>query len=91
MSPPITERLWHGGVPGLRPGDLITPGHHRVAPAGPVQRSAEDTIATYMASSARVVAVYARAVTLTWSQRRALHREWKAADDAAAQERGSAS
>lgn len=29
MSPPITERLWHGGVPGLRPGDLITPGHHR--------------------------------------------------------------
>ena len=114
MSPPITERLWHGGVPGLRPGDLITPGHHRlgitgcpicagrdagntnqidppsrrpdkiylttsreyarfyaalsrgdlyrVSPVGPVQRSAEDTIATYMASSARVVAVYARAV-----------------------------
>ena len=143
MSPPITERLWHGGVPGLRPGDLITPGHrrlgitgcpicagrdagntdqidppsrhpdkiylttsreyarfyaalsrgdlYRVSPVGPVQRSAEDTIATYMASSARVVAVYARAVTLTWSQRRALHREWKAADEAAVQERGSAS
>lgn len=28
MSP--TTRFWHGGVPGLRPGDLITPGHERV-------------------------------------------------------------
>lgn len=24
-------RLWHGGVPGLRPGDLIEPGHARAA------------------------------------------------------------
>lgn len=30
MTPNTTHlRLWHGGVPGLRPGDTITPGHTR--------------------------------------------------------------
>ena len=135
MSPPITERLWHGGVPGLRPGDLITPGHHRlgitgcpicagrdagntnqidppsrrpdkiylttsreyarhyaslwgrgdlyrVEPVGDLTRSTEDTIESYTAPAARVIAVYARAVLLTWTQRRAIVREWAAADHA---------
>lgn len=27
-------RFWHGGVPGLRPGDLLTGGHHRPTIAG---------------------------------------------------------
>ena len=27
-------RLWHGGVPGLRPGDLIEPGHARASHPG---------------------------------------------------------
>lgn len=25
----MTPRYWHGGAPGLRPGDLIQPGHER--------------------------------------------------------------
>jgi hypothetical protein len=130
-------RLWHGGVPDLRPGDLITPGHdrrvhqgcsycaaraneagggdrpvidplarhkdvvylttsrgyaryhaslwgygdlYRVAPVGTQQRSTEDTIETYTAEHARVLAVVDRAVLLTWSQRRAIRREWTEAD-----------
>jgi hypothetical protein len=28
-TPPAPTRLWHGGVPDLRPGDLIQPGHDR--------------------------------------------------------------
>jgi hypothetical protein len=132
-----TPRLWHGGVPGLKPGDLITPGHerkahpgckfcearaveaaggerpvldplsrhqdrvyvttsreyarhfaslwgrgdlYRVEAVGEVIASSEDTIATWTTSAARVLAVYARAVALTWGQRRALQREWAAAD-----------
>lgn len=27
-------RYWHGGIPGLRPGDLIQPGHQRPAVDG---------------------------------------------------------
>lgn len=134
-------RLWHGGAPGLRVGDLIRPcedrRHHdgcpwcearareaeggdrpdldplalhrdrvylttdreyaphyaslygrgdlyRVDPIGEPIRSTEDTIPTWHAEAARVIAVYDRAVLLTWSQRRALYRRWTAADEAAA-------
>lgn len=130
-------RLWHGGIPGLRPGDLIEPGHdrqahdgcpwcaaraaeaaggprpvidglareqgraymttdreyarhyaslwgrgdlYRVEPIGEATRSMEDTIESWTAPAARVIAVYDRAVLLTWSQRRALLRTWTAAD-----------
>lgn len=130
-------RLWHGGVPDLRPGDLIEPGHdrpahpgcpyceariaeaaggprplidplamhmrrvylttsreyarhhaslfgrgdlYRVQAVGKVERSVEDSIETYTAAAARILTVYDRAVLLTWSQRRALDREWAAAD-----------
>lgn len=31
---PATPRLFHGGVPGLRPGALIEPGHQRPARDG---------------------------------------------------------
>ena len=134
----MTPRLWHGGIPGLRPGDLIEPGHarrvhdgcpwcearaeglagpggidgpsrepggvylttsreyarhyaslwgrgdlYRVEPVGDLTRSTEDTIESYTAPAARVIAVYARAVLLTWTQRRAIVREWAAADHAA--------
>lgn len=58
-------------------GDL-----YRVEPLGDVQRSTEDSFETYLAASARVLAVYARAVLLTASQRRALDRAWAAADAA---------
>lgn len=131
-------RLWHGGVPDLRPGDLIEPGHarkshdgcpwcaareaggahlgidppsahtdrvylttvreyarfhaslygrgdlYRVEPLGEVARSTEDTIETWMAPAARVLAVVDRAVLLTSGQRRRLNRIWTAADAAAA-------
>ncbi|MGV8973698.1 MAG: hypothetical protein ACOH10_15365 [Rhodoglobus sp.] len=130
-------RLWHGGVPGLRLGDLIVPGHerqtkdgcpiceartaelaggprpvvdglamhadkvylttdreyarhyaslfgrgdlYRVEPVGQVERSAEDSIETYLADSAAVTGVYDRAVLLTNRQRRALQRRWETAD-----------
>jgi hypothetical protein len=58
-------------------GDL-----YRVEPLGDVQRSTEDSFETYLAAQARVLAVYARAVLLTASQRRALDRAWAAADAA---------
>jgi hypothetical protein len=130
-------RLWHGGVPGLKVGDLIQPGHerkakdgcpicearaaeaaggprpvidglsqhrdgvylttdreyarhyaslwgrgdlYRVEPVGDPVRSTEDTIETYVADAARVLAVYERAVLLTMKQRRHLFRRWGAAD-----------
>lgn len=128
--------LYHGGAPGLRPGDLVAPGHqrqvhpgcvhcaahaagtssalepatertdmvyltpvrlyaqyyaslygrgdlYRVEPVGDTLRSQEDSIETWTAPAARVVAVLERAVLLTWSQRRALARTWRAADAAA--------
>jgi hypothetical protein len=59
-------------------GDL-----YRVVPVGDLAESAEDSFPTWTAPAARVVAVYARAVLLTWSQRRALYRAWALADDAA--------
>lgn len=137
----MTERrYWHGGVPGVRVGGLITPGadrkHHdgcpyceararqktgapapgidplarhpdlvyatshrlyakhyaslyglgdlyQVQPAGPLERSTEDTIPTWTAPAWRVTAVEDRAVLLTWSERRRLIREWKVYDDLA--------
>lgn len=133
-------RLFHGGVPGLRVGDMIEPGndrrHHdgcawcearqkgeahlgmdgpsqhadrvymtthrlyakhyaslwgrgdlyRVEPVGELERSTEDTVETFMASAARVVAVLDRAVLLTMSERRRLYREWGEADARHAQE-----
>lgn len=133
-------RLFHGGVPDLRAGDLIVPGrerrHHdgcpwcearqnggahlgmdgpsqhqdrvyltsnrlyakhyaslwgrgdlyRVEPVGDLERSTEDTVETFMASSARVVAVLDRAVLLTMSERRRLYREWGEADARRAKE-----
>ena len=30
----MTEGYWHGGIPGLRPGDLIQPGHARPGKSG---------------------------------------------------------
>jgi len=132
-------RLWHGGVPGLRVGDLIEPGNnrpthpgcaycaardeqanggaapvidplaqqtdrvyattsrayarhyaslwgrgdlYRVEAVGEAERSAEDSIETWHAPTFRVLAVVERAVLLTWTQRRALNREWAAADAA---------
>ncbi|MCM6777904.1 hypothetical protein NDR87_31600 [Nocardia sp. CDC159] len=128
-------RLFHGGVPGIRVGELIEPGHgrrrhdgcpwcearargeshfgmdgpskhadlvyltpnrlyakyyaslwgrgdlYRVEPVGKVERSTEDSIETFTAPSARVVAVVDRAVLLTMSERRRLYREWRAADE----------
>jgi hypothetical protein len=60
-------------------GDL-----YRVEPAGPVERSPEDTVPTWMAPAWRVLAVVDRAVLLTWPERRRLYREWGAHDMAAA-------
>lgn len=137
MTDTTTPRLWHGGVPGLRAGDLIEPGHerrhhdgcpwcearaaeaaggprplidglarrrdqvymttdrdyarfhaslwgrgdlYRVDPIGELTRSSEDSIETWTAPAARVLAVYDRAVLLTWTQRRALDRRWADAD-----------
>jgi len=125
-------RLYHGGVPGLRIGDHIRPGHSRddrhpgcaicearaagaptpidpasvrqdrvyvtedreyaryhaslygrgdlyqVATVGDVERSGEDEFPSYVCERAEVVAVYARAVILTWQQRRSLYRRWSA-------------
>lgn len=54
----------------------------RLDPAA-AQRSSEDTIESWHAPSAVIVAVLDRAVLLTAGQRRALMREWSAADAAA--------
>lgn len=56
-------------------GDL-----YQVLPVGAIAPSLEDTIETFMASSAVVTAVYDRAVLLTASERRRLIREWGEAD-----------
>lgn len=127
------SRLWHGGKPGLTPGQVLLPGHSRrihegcafcaareaggtvagidppsakhavyvtsdkeyarhyaslygygdlytVEPVGERAVSDEDHFPTWACDSARVVAVYQRAVRLTWSQRRALYRRWEVAD-----------
>lgn len=134
-------RLWHGGVPGLRVGDLLHPGHerrshdgcpwcearaageagpggldgpckrdgrvyltthrlyakhyaslwgrgdlYRVEPVGQVEKSTEDSIDTWTAPAARVLATYDRAVQLTMTERRRLVREWGDADQAFRQE-----
>lgn len=56
-------------------GDL-----YRVEPEGEVERSTEDSIETWTAPAARVVAALDRAVLLTDRERRRLVREWSAAD-----------
>jgi hypothetical protein len=124
---------YHGGVDGLKVGDILEPGHsrkkhdgcpwcearengeahlgmdgpsrwasvyftpnrlyakfhasmygrgdlYRVEPIGEVVRSTEDSMESYRAPSARIVAVYERAVLLTMSERRKLDREWAEAD-----------
>jgi hypothetical protein len=131
----VIIQLWHGGVPGLRPGDLIQPGHarrahdgcpwcearakggvgpggldplsgeqdrvymtthrlyakhyaslwgrgdlYRVEPVGDATPSTEDSVPSFTAPAARVVAVYERAVLLTNTERRRLAREWAAFD-----------
>lgn len=126
-------RLWHGGAPGLRVGDLLLPGNSRrihegcafcaarenggtvagidppsakravyvtsdkgyaryyaslwgygdlyiVEPVGPAEVSPEDHFPSWTTEAARVVAVYQRAIQLTWTQRRALFRRWEIAD-----------
>lgn len=135
-------RLFHGGVPGLAIGDLLTGGHDRavhenckfcearakgeahlgldgpsehdavyatpnrlyakhyaslwgrgdlygVILEGPMVRSTEDTIETWHAPAARIVAVLDRCVVLTDSERRRMFREWVAADHAADPARAS--
>lgn len=59
-------------------GDL-----YRVEPIGALIASTEDTVETWMAPEARVLAATDRAVLLTWTERRRLFREWGAADEAA--------
>jgi len=56
-------------------GDL-----YRVEPEGDLEVSHEDTVPTWTAPAARVVAVVERAVLLTMGQRRRLYRIWTAAD-----------
>lgn len=130
------NRWWHGGVPGLRVGDILLPGNERrthegcewcearkkgqayfgmdppsarravyithdkeyarfyaslygygdlyiVEPNGQAILSEEDHIEAWSADSARILAVYQRAVRLTMTQRRALQRKWKVADERA--------
>ena len=55
---------------------------YRVEPVGDVEPSPEDSIPTWLAEAARVVAVYERAVQLTDSERRRLWRAWSDADAA---------
>ncbi|MCM6776250.1 hypothetical protein NDR87_18850 [Nocardia sp. CDC159] len=130
----MSPRLFHGGVPDLRVGEVIEPGHgrrhhdgcpwcearargeahlgmdgpsqhadrvyltpnrlyakhyaslwgrgdlYRVEPMGELARSTEDSVETFTAPAARVVAILDRAVLLTMSERRRLYREWEAAD-----------
>ena len=130
-------KLYHGGVPGMRVGDLIEPGHerkshagcpwcearaageayagmdgpshltdqvyttshrlyakhyaslwgygdlYRIEPVGRLARSTEDTVESFTAPALRVAGVLDRAVLLTYSERRRLMRDWKAADKAA--------
>ena len=124
---------YHGGKPGLRPGDLLTPYHdraghpgcafcearargetikgidppsqhesvyvtthrlyakhyaslwgygdlYRVDPLGEFVASEEDTMRAFRCDQARIVSVLDRAVLLTPSERRRIHREWTAAD-----------
>ncbi len=127
-------RYFHGGTPGLRPGDILTPSPpnyldncpvcqakkagintaidpltqhpdriyittdrdyarfyaskywrgdlYVVEPLGPLVKSVEDYFPTWSAPTARVKAVYDRAVQLTTSQRRSLLRRWKRLEDA---------
>ena len=138
-------RLWHGGLPGLRVGDVLTGGNvrpvhagcafcaaraagaaivapdgsaidapsaepdriyvttsreyarfyasmygrgdlYRVDPVDPsdLRVSPEDHFPSWTTQAARVVAVYDRAVQLTWTQRRSLLRAWELADEVAA-------
>lgn len=119
---------YHGGVPGLRPGELLVPSEpnfiddcpicrakkagintgidpltvhpdriyitsdreyarfyaskywrgdlYKVEPVGELEPSAEDYFPTWTVASARVIHAYARCVTLTDTQRRALLRRW---------------
>lgn len=133
MSPEdVPADLVEKAAPGLRPGDVIEPGHERkshdscawcaarsvlpperdgyaahddrvyltphrlyaryyaslygrgdlyqVEPVGELQRSTEDTVETWTAPSALVIAAIDRAVLLTHSERRRLYRFWGAAD-----------
>ena len=149
MSGDMTSvRLWHGGVPDLRPGDLIEPGNarpiidgcsfcaaraaqlatgvvpvidplaehgdrvyltpvreyarhyaslwgrgdlYRVEAVGDLVQSTEDTVETWTAPAARVLAVVERAVLMTMAQRRRLNRIWAASDEAAALVRSATS
>jgi hypothetical protein len=61
-------------------GDL-----YRVEPIGDLQLSLEDTVDSFHAPALRIVAILDRAVLLTWSERRRLHREWGVADALAAE------
>lgn len=56
-------------------GDL-----YKVEPVGEVQRSEEDSYATWIAPQARIVGVVERAVRLTGKERRRLNRDWAKAD-----------
>ena len=54
-------------------GDL-----YRVEPVGELVPSTEDKFRSYTCAAVRVVAVYARSVTLTMAERRRLYRRWAA-------------
>jgi len=66
-------------------GDL-----YRVEPIGALIASTEDTIETFMATGARVLAATDRAALRPGEQHRRLWREWGAADEAAKTRRVSA-
>lgn len=63
-------------------GDL-----YQVAPLGPLEPSTEDHFPTWTTPAVRVVAAYARAVLLTWQQRRRLLARWAEADRRALESR----
>lgn len=73
-----TDREYGRHYASLADGDLYV-----VTPEGPLVASTEDRFPTWIAPTARVTAVYDRAVRLTGAQRRRLLARWIDADAAA--------
>lgn len=75
FTPSRLYARFHASMYGY--GDL-----YRVEPIGEVTQSDEDSMESFTAPQARVVAVIDRAVRLTMRERRKLDAEWAAADEA---------